>query len=84
MKMLGERVLVLRDDQEEKSAGGIILPKDEMPQGSGIIMAVGPDVKDVELGQRVIFKKLDGHGIKKDGKDHVILKEFNILGVYCF
>lgn len=81
LKPIKDRLLVLRDDHEKETASGIILPKEEMPTGTGIIMAIGPEVKTLEVGQKVLFKKLDGHDFKLDGKEHVILKEFNILGV---
>lgn len=82
LKPTNDRLLILRDEQEKVSPGGIILPKDEIPTGTGIVMAIGPKVHDVEVGNRVIFKKLDGHDFKIDGKDHVVLREFNIQGVF--
>lgn len=82
LKPIKDRILILRDDQETETKSGIILPKDEMPQGSGIVMAVGPEVSEIKVGQRVIFKKLDGHDFNYQGKSHVILREFNIQGIY--
>lgn len=82
IKPIQDRILVLRDDQEETTKSGIILPEDKLPQGTGIVMGVGPKVEVVKVGQRVLFKKLDGHDYREGGKDYVILKEFNIQAVY--
>ena len=84
IKPIKKNVVVLVDEREEKTAGGIIIPgkPDEVPPGTGIIMAVGSEVEDVEVGQRVVFRALDGHDVKIDGKEYTVLKDFNILGVF--
>lgn len=82
IKPIKKNIVVLVDEKDEKSAGGIILPKDEMPSSTGIVMGIGSEVEDVEVGQRVIFQALDGHDIKVDGKEYTVLKDFNILGVF--
>lgn len=84
IKPIKKNVVVLLDEREEKTAGGIIVPKkpDELPSSTGIIMAIGSEVEDVEVGQRVVFQALDGHDIKIDGQEYTVLKEFNIMGVF--
>jgi chaperonin GroES len=78
------------EEQEQRSAGGIILPDTakEKPQ-EGKIVAVGPGKKedgkvlamDVQRGDRVLFGKYAGSEIKLDGEEHFILREEDILGV---
>ena len=84
IKPIKKNIVVLVDERQEKTAGGIIIPQkpDEMPSSTGIVMAVGSEVEDVEVGQKVIFQALDGHDIKIDGKEYTVLKDFNILGVF--
>ena len=91
VKPLNDRVLVLRIDQEEKTAGGIIIPDTakEKPQ-EGKVVAVGPGKLsdkgeriplDLKENDRVLFGKYAGSDIKIDGVEHLILREDDILGV---
>jgi chaperonin GroES len=88
---LNDRVVVLREDKEQKSTGGIIIPDTakEKPQ-RGKIVAVGPgkmgdDGKrismEVKKGDHVLFAKYAGTDIKFDGVEHVIMREEDILSV---
>ncbi|MCG2632771.1 co-chaperone GroES [Bradyrhizobium sp. WYCCWR 13023] len=88
---LHDRVLVRRIDAEEKTSGGIIIPDTakEKPQ-QGEIIAVGPGVRneqgqlvplDVKTGDRVLFAKWSGTEVKIDGKELLIMKESDLLGV---
>ena len=88
---LHDRVVVKRLDQEEKTAGGIIIPdtaKEKPMQGQ--VVAVGPGARgddgkvhalDVKAGDRVLFGKWSGTEVKIDGDDLLIMKESDIMGV---
>ena len=88
---LHDRVVVRRVDSEEKTAGGIIIPDTAKEKPSeGIIEAVGPGARDesgkvvaldVKAGDRVLFGKWSGTEVKIDGKDLLIMKESDILGI---
>jgi chaperonin GroES len=88
---LGDRVLVKRVEEEEKTRGGIIIPDTakEKPQ-EGEVIAVGPGARDdsgkiqpldVKSGDRILFGKWSGTEVKLDGQDLLIMKESDILGV---
>jgi chaperonin GroES len=88
---LGDRVLVRRVDEEEKTRGGIIIPDTakEKPQ-EGEVIAVGPGARDetgkiqpldVKVGDRILFGKWSGTEVKLNGEDLLIMKESDILGV---
>ena len=88
---LGDRVLVKRVEEEEKTKGGIIIPDtaQEKPQ-EGEVVAVGPGARDedgervemdVEVGDRILFGKWSGTEVKIDGEDLLIMKESDIMGV---
>jgi chaperonin GroES len=89
---LQDRVLIERiEPAEEKSPGGIIIPDTakEKPM-EGKVIAVGKGrVKedgtviplDVKVGDRVIFSKYAGTEIKIDGKEYLIMREDDILGI---
>ena len=88
---LHDRVLVKRVEEEEKTAGGIIIPDTakEKPQEGEIIAvgkgAIGDDNEviplEVKAGDRVLFGKWSGTEVKVDGQDLLIMKESDILGI---
>ncbi|MGH7819833.1 MAG: co-chaperone GroES [Candidatus Binatia bacterium] len=91
IRPLGDRVLIRRVAEEEKTKGGIIIPDTakEKPQ-EGKVIAVGKgkadeDGKvrplDVKAGDRILFSKYAGTEIKLEGEEHLILREEDILGV---
>ncbi|MFH1103180.1 MAG: co-chaperone GroES [Pseudomonadota bacterium] len=91
IKPLNDRVLVLRVAEEQKTAGGIIIPDTakEKPQ-EGKVVAVGPGnlddsgkrvQLDVKVGDRILFSKYAGTDIKIDGVEHIFMKEDDILGI---
>jgi chaperonin GroES len=91
LKPLGGRVIVEPIEQEEMTAGGIILPETakEKPQ-EGKILAAGPGDRDedgeripmeVQVGDRVLYAKYSGTEVKMDGKKLLILRESDILAV---
>ncbi len=88
---LGDRVLVKRVEEEEKTKGGIIIPDTakEKPQ-EGEVVATGPGARDdngkvqpldVKVGDKILFGKWSGSEVKLDGVDLLIMKESDILGV---
>lgn len=88
---LHDRVVVKRADSETKTSGGIIIPDTagEKPQ-QGDVIAVGPGGRDeagklipidVKKGDKVLFGKWSGTEVKIDGKDLLIMKESDIMGV---
>jgi chaperonin GroES len=88
---LGDRVLIRRVEEEEKTKGGIIIPDTakEKPQ-EGEVLAAGPGARDdngkiqpldVRVGDRILFGKWSGTEVKLDGEDLIIMKESDILGV---
>jgi chaperonin GroES len=88
---LHDRVVVKRIDADEKTAGGIIIPDTakEKPQ-EGEVIAVGPGGRDetgklipidVKVGDRVLFGKWSGTEVRIDGKELLIMKESDIMGV---
>jgi chaperonin GroES len=88
---LHDRVLVKRIESDEKTAGGIIIPDTakEKP-AEGEVIAVGQGSRsedgkiiplDVKTGDRVLFGKWSGTEVKLDGKDYIVMKESDIVGI---
>ena len=91
LKPLGDRVVVEPIEQEETTAGGIILPETakEKPQ-RGTVVASGPGARDdqgkrvaldVKDGDVVLFAKYAGTEFKVEGKKLLILKESDLLAI---
>ena len=88
---LHDRVVVQRVAEDTKTAGGIIIPDTATEKPSeGKVVAVGPGTRnddgsyntlDVKKGDRVLFGKWGGTEVKIDGKDLLIMKESDIMGV---
>ncbi|MCK6510649.1 co-chaperone GroES [Myxococcota bacterium] len=91
MKPLHDRILVTRIEEEHKTAGGIIIPdtaKEKPLQGKVVAVGAGKILEDgsrrsldVKEGHRILFGKYSGTEIKIDGKEHLILREDDILGI---
>ncbi len=88
---LHDRVVVKRLEEDQKTAGGIIIPDSaqEKPQ-TGEVLAVGNGIKsdngdvtplDVKAGDKVLFGKWSGTEVKIDGDNLLIMKESDIMGV---
>jgi len=88
---LNNRVIVKRVEEEQKTAGGIIIPDTakEKPQ-QGEVVAAGPGRRgddgkrialEVKKGDRILFGKYAGTEIKIDGEERIFMREDDILGI---
>ena len=91
IRPLHDRVLVEALEAENKTAGGVIIPDtaQEKPQ-EGKVIAVGSGLRgddgkiiklDVKVGDKVLYGKWSGTEVKMDGKDLLIMKESDIMGI---
>ena len=88
---LHDRVVVRRVEEDERTAGGILIPdtaKEKPSQGE--VVAVGPGARDetgqtvaldVSVGDRILFGKWSGSEARIDGEDLLIMKESDIMAV---
>ena len=91
LKPLHDRVLVERVEQEDRTKGGIIIPDtaQEKPMEGKVISAGGGArnengqvaALDVKKGDRILFGKWSGTEVKIDGKELLIMKESDIMGI---
>lgn len=91
VRPLHDRVLIARIEENEKTAGGIILPdnaKEKPVQGK--VIATGPGARDesgkvipldVKVGDRVIFAKWAGTEVKVNNQELLVMKESDIIGI---
>lgn len=88
---LNDRVLVRRLEEEEKTAGGIIIPdsaKEKPAQGK--VVAAGPGKLNdkgervelqIKAGDTILFSKYGGTDVSFDGEEYLILREDDVLGI---
>ena len=91
IRPMNDRILVVRVEEEKKTAGGIIIPDTakEKPQDGKVVAAgpgkMGDDGKRIPMelkkGDRVLFSKYAGSEIKVDGVEHIFMREDDILGI---
>lgn len=91
VKPLQDRVLIKRLEEENKTAGGIIIPDNSKEKPArGEVVAVGSGYRlndgtvkqlEVKAGDKILFGKYAGTEVKVDGNDYLIMKEDEILGI---
>ena len=91
IRPLGDRIVVKRTPEVEKTKGGIIIPdsaKEKPVEGLVIAVGNGKTLKDgkvrpvdVKAGQKILFGKYSGTEVKLEGDEHVILREDDVLAV---
>ncbi len=88
---LHDRLLVRRMEEDDRTAGGIIIPDTAKEKPiMGEVLTVGPGARDengnvvpldVKAGDKIVFGKYAGTEVKLDGEDLVILKEADVFGI---
>lgn len=88
---LHDRVLVRRVEQEEKTAGGIIIPdtaKEKPMEGEIIAIGTGTRLEDgkiipldVKVGDRILYGKWSGTEVKFGNQEYLVMKESDIMGI---
>ena len=91
IRPLNDRILVVRQKEEKKTKGGILIPDSAKEKPiRGKVVAVGPGKRDekgkripmeVKEGDNVLFVKYAGTEIKIEGVEHLFMKEDDILGI---
>ncbi len=86
VKPLSDRVLILPNPAEEKTAGGLYIPDTakEKPL-AGKVVAVGPGTKEVKMevkeGDEVLYGKYSGQELTIDGVEYLIMRQADILAI---
>ena len=80
LKPLGDRVIAQVEEASNKTASGLYLPDNakEKPKVAKVA-AVGSSVKDVKVGDKIVYKEYSTTEIKVDGVEYIILKEEDVL-----
>lgn len=91
IRPLNDRILVVREEEEKKTKGGILIPDSAKEKPiRGKVVAVGPGKRDekgkrvpmdVKEGDKILFAKYAGTEIKIEEVEHLFMKEDDILGI---
>lgn len=80
LKPLGDRIVAVRDVPETKTASGLYLPEAAKEKTTiAAVVAVGADVKEVKVGDRIVYKEYSITELKTDGREYLIVKEEDVL-----
>ena len=78
IKPLNHNVVAKKSAPSDKTASGLLLPEKEAP-AYAVVEAVGPEVKSVKKGDKIVFKEYSTTNIKIDDTDYLIVKDEDIL-----
>ena len=79
LKPLKDRVVAKIEKPLEKTESGILLGEAKEKPAYAVVESVGPEVKTVKKGDKIIYKEFSTTEVKVDGVDYVILKEEDVL-----
>ena len=81
MKPLKDRIVAVVEKPLEKTKSGILLGEAKEKPAYAVVESVGPEVKEVKKGDKIIYKEYSQSEIKMDEKDYVIVKEEDVLAI---
>ena len=79
LKPLKDKIVAAKEKPQEKTASGILLGDAKEKPAYAVVESVGPEVKEVKKGDKIVYKEYSTTEIKIDEKEYIILKEEDIL-----
>ena len=79
IKPLKDRVVAVKEQPKEKTASGILLGTAKEAPAYAVVESVGPEVKSVKKGDKILYKEFSTTNIKLDNADYIIVEEKDIL-----
>ncbi len=80
LKPLGDRVVAVKEEPKSKTASGLYLPDSAKEKSSSaVVKAVGPEVKSLKVGDKIVYKEYSTTELKIDGTEYMIIKEEDVL-----
>ncbi len=80
LEALSDHIIIKQDRSPEKSAGGIVFPS-QTDLAQGVVLAVGPKVDSVKVGDRVMYTPNGGQKFPVDGEEVTVIEEQDLFGV---
>lgn len=79
IKPLKDRVVAKKEQPRTTTASGILLGEAKETPAYAVVESIGPEVKGIKKGDKIIYKEYTATEIKLDNKDYLIIKEEDIL-----
>ncbi len=79
LKPLKDRIIAKIEKPLEKTASGILLGTSEKKPDYAVVESVGPEVKEIKKGDKIIYKEFSTTEVKVEDTDYIILKEEDVL-----
>lgn len=79
IKPLTDRIVALKEQPLEKTKSGILLGEAKEAPAYAVVESVGPDVKTVKAGDKILYKEYSTTNIKLDDTEYIIVKEEDVL-----
>ena len=79
IKPLADRVVAKKDAATSTTASGILLGEAKENPNTATVESIGPDVKNIKKGDRILYREYSATEIKLDGTDYLIVKEEDVL-----
>lgn len=79
IKPLADRVVAKKDAAIDKTASGILLGTSEEKSNTAVVESIGPDVKNIKTGDRIIYREYSATEVKVKNEEYLIVKEEDIL-----
>lgn len=80
IKPLADRVVAVREAAQEKTTSGLYLPDNAKEKPTlATVEAIGPEVKSLKVGDKIVYKEYTTTELKVDGKEYLIVKEEDVL-----
>ena len=76
---LGDRIVALKEEAQTMTKSGILLGEAKEAPSYAVVESVGPDVKTVKKGDKVVYKQYSTTEVKLDDKEYIIVKEEDVL-----
>ena len=82
LKPLGERIVATREETAAKTVSGLYLPETAKEKSQiAKVVAIGKDVKEVKVGERIIVREYSTTDIKVEGVEYLIVKEEDVVSI---
>jgi len=80
LKPLADRVVAVKEEVKSKTASGLYLPDSAKEKSSvAVVKAIGPDVKSIKIGEKIVYKEYSTTELKVDGTEYLLVKEEDVL-----
>lgn len=79
LKPLSDRVVARKDQPETTTKSGILLGTAKESPAYAVVESVGPDVKSIKPGDKIVYKNYSTTDVKLDDTDYIIVKEEDVL-----